>query len=93
MPSRSTADHAVSPPAIKIPRDGIVLTARQGLDEDVDRAGVLSTQALERLRLLMPEVAPERIAPGLRTHEIPSLFTVETFVRLVAWRLSDVPTT
>lgn len=75
---------------VKIPRDGILLTARQGLASGFDQSGVLSNDALERLRLLMPEVPSERFAPGLRTHQIPNLFTAETFVRLVAWRLADV---
>jgi hypothetical protein len=42
------------------------------------------------LRLLMPEVAQGRIVPGLRSSQISNLFTAETFVRLVAWRLADV---
>lgn len=74
---------------VKIPRDGILLTAREGLASGFDQSGVLSNDALERLRLLMPEVPPERLAPGLRSHQIPNLFTTETFVRLVAWRLAD----
>ncbi len=78
---------------IKIPRDGILLTAREGLATGFDDKGVLSNDALERLRLLMPEVAPGRLVPGLRTHEIPNLFTAETFVRLVAWRLAQVTAT
>jgi acyl carrier protein len=74
---------------IKIPRDGLVLAARDGLGDRFDQNGVLSDEALGRLRVLMPEVPAERIAPGLRTHQIPSLFTAETFVRLVAWRLAE----
>lgn len=74
---------------VKIPRDGLTLAARDGLGEHFDPGGVLSNQALERLRLLMPEVQSDRIAPGLRTSQIPNLFTAETFVRLVAWRLSE----
>jgi acyl carrier protein len=74
---------------VKIPRDGILLTAREGVTGGFDDGGVLSDDALERLRLLMPEVPPERLAPGLRTHQIPNLFTTETFVRLVAWRLAE----
>jgi acyl carrier protein len=77
---------------IKIPRDGILLAARDGLADGFDQGGVLSAEALIRLRVLMPEVPPERIGPGLRTHQIPNLFTAETFVRLVAWRLSELGT-
>jgi acyl carrier protein len=74
---------------IKIPRDGIRLIAQDGLGEGFEQAGVLTPAALERLRILMPEVAQARLAPGLRSHQIPNLFTVETFVRLVAWRLAE----
>jgi acyl carrier protein len=74
---------------IKIPRDGIRLVAQDGLGEGFEQAGVLTPAALERLRILMPEVAQSRLAPGLRSHQIPNLFTVETFVRLVAWRLAE----
>jgi acyl carrier protein len=77
---------------VKIPRDGILLAARDGLDDGFDQSGVLSDDALVRLRLLMPEVPAERIQPGLRTHQIPNLFTAETFVRLVAWRLAEMGT-
>jgi acyl carrier protein len=74
---------------VKIPRDGILLAARDGLAGGFDESGVLSSDALDRLRLLMPEVAPGRIAPGLRSSQISNLFTAETFVRLVAWRLAE----
>src|SRR5262249_1571623 len=74
---------------VKIPRDGIMLAARDGLGEQFDQTGVLSGPALERRRLLMPEGPPERTVPGLRTHQIPNLFTADTFVRLVAWRLGE----
>src|SRR5437764_11349194 len=49
---------------VKIPRDGILLAARDGLAGGFDESGVLSNDALDRLRLLMPEVAPGRIVPG-----------------------------
>jgi acyl carrier protein len=74
---------------VKIPRDGIRLVAQEGLADGFERAGVLTTDGLERLRILMPEVPNGRLAPGLRSHQIPELFTTETFVRLVAWRLSE----
>jgi acyl carrier protein len=74
---------------VKIPRDGIRLAAQDGLADGFDKAGVLTPEALERLIILMPEVPGEKFAPGLRTHQIANLFTVETFVRLVAWRLAE----
>jgi acyl carrier protein len=77
---------------IKIPRDGIRMMAQNGLADGFEHAGVLTADALERLRLLMPEVQQNRLAPGLRSDQLPNLFTVETFVRLVAWRLAETGT-
>lgn len=78
---------------VKIPRDGIRVAVQEGLEDGFESAGVLTGAALERLRILMPEVPAGRIVPGLRTHQIASLFTSETFVRLVAWRLAAQTTT
>src|SRR5437764_4347719 len=69
---------------VKIPRDGIRLAAQDGLANGFEQAGVLTPDALERLRVLMPEVPAGRITQGLRTQQIANLFTAETFVRLVA---------
>jgi acyl carrier protein len=74
---------------VKIPRDGIRLIAQDGLTDGFERAGEVTADGLERLRILMPEVPNGRLAPGLRSNRIPELFTTETFVRLVAWRLSE----
>ena len=73
---------------VKIPRDGIRVAAQEGLADGFEQGDVLTPAALERLRLLMPEVPQARLAPGLKSHQIAGLFTVETFVRLVAWRLA-----
>jgi acyl carrier protein len=74
---------------VKIPRDGIRLAAQEGLADGFDQGGVLTAEALERMRILMPEIPASKLASGLRTHQIPELFTTETFVRLVAWRLAE----
>jgi len=74
---------------VKIPRDGIRLAAQDGLADGFDQGGVLTEDALERMRILMPEIPAAKLASGLRTHQIPELFTTETFVRLVAWRLAE----
>jgi acyl carrier protein len=74
---------------VKIPRDGIRLAAQEGLADGFEKAGVLTDEALERMRILMPEVPAAKLAKGLRTHQIPELFTMESFVRLVAWRLAE----
>ena len=74
--------------SVKIPRDGIRLLAQEGLAEGFEQGGVLTPAALERLKILMPEVDAAKLVPGLRAHQLPNLFTVETFVRLVAWRMA-----
>lgn len=74
---------------VKIPRDGIRVIAQDGLAEGFEQAGVLTPAALERLKILMPEVDAAKLAPGVKAHQLPNLFTVETFVRLVAWRLAE----
>jgi acyl carrier protein len=78
---------------IKIPRDGIRLAAQDGLSDGFEHAGIVTDAGLERLRVLMPEVDAARLTSGLRSHQIPSLFSPETFVRLVAWRLASQAST
>lgn len=57
--------------------------ARGDMSEvDFAPLGIVSEAGLERLRGLMPEAA-EHIKPGLRSNRILSLFTVQTFVRIV----------
>jgi acyl carrier protein len=71
---------------IKIPRGDI---QRQAEDEaaegeqpfEVD--GVLTELGLAKLREAMPEVPAENFRAGLTVREIPTLFTVETFLNLV----------
>jgi len=74
---------------VKIPRDGIRLIAQDGLADGFEKAGVLTPAAIDRLKILMPEVPADRWTKELRTYQLPNLFTIETFVRLVAWRLSE----
>jgi len=76
---------------IKIPRGGIQRATQGSLtDAEFQQNGVLTEAALERLRVLMPEVDPARLKTGLTAREIPALFTPETFTRLVAWRIGEV---
>lgn len=76
---------------IKIPRGGIQRATQGSLTEaEFQQNGVLTPAALERLRLLMPEVAADKLHAGLTAREIPALFTPETFARLVAWRIGEL---
>jgi len=69
---------------LKIPRGKIEAEVRGPLSEaEFEAKGVLTPAALERLRDYMSEVPPERIRSGLKVADIPRLFTVETFCKVV----------
>jgi acyl carrier protein len=70
---------------IKIPRGGIESAAKDGLadDEEYEVDGVLTTLGLERLAVAMPEIPSASFHEGLKVSEIPLLFRVSTFCRLV----------
>jgi acyl carrier protein len=69
---------------IKIPRGKIVEEARGPLSEaEFEQAGVVSAAGVERLRSFLSEVPLERFSSPLKVSDIPRLFTVETFCKLV----------
>ena len=77
---------------IKIPRGGIqqdVLAAEGVKEEDVVVDGALTALGVEKLRERMPEVDQEKIHEGFRTDDIPTLFTVQTFVTIVKHQLEN----
>jgi acyl carrier protein len=79
---------------IKIPRGGIQqdIIAAEGMKEDevlVD--GALTALGAQKLRERMPEVDAARIYEGFRVDDIPTLFTVQTFVNIVKRVLEEQP--
>ena len=73
---------------IEITRGAIEAAARGDMsDDEFAPDGFISERGLEHLRELMPE-SSVRIQPGLRPAEIPQLFTVRTFVKIVQAKLS-----
>lgn len=69
---------------VKIPRGQITKDAQGDLtDEEFQKDGVVTEAGLRRLRTHLTEVPPERIQPGLKVGDIPTLFNVETFCKLV----------
>jgi acyl carrier protein len=69
---------------VKIPRGKIVEEARGSLSEaEFERGGVVSDAGVARLRDFLSEVPPERFKSPLNVADIPRLFTVETFCKLV----------
>jgi len=68
---------------IKIPRGDLERRTQEAVgSEAYEVDGVLTERAIRELRAAMPEVPEERIALGLTSRDIPSLFTTTTFVQL-----------
>jgi acyl carrier protein len=69
---------------VKIPRGRIVEEARGSLSEaEFEKAGVVTEAGVARLRAYLSEVPAERFTSPLNVADIPRLFTVETFCKLV----------
>ena len=69
---------------VKIPRGKIIEAARGELSESqFEQAGVVSDAGVARLKFFLSEVPPERFPTPLKSAEIPKLFTVETFCKMV----------
>ena len=69
---------------VKIPRGRIVEEARGDLTEaEFDHGGVVSAAGFERLKSFLNEVPAERFKSPLKVADIPRLFTVETFCKMV----------
>ena len=48
-----------------------------------------SPRGIERLRAFLPEVPPEDFTEGMHISQLPYLFTVETFVKIVETSLAE----
>jgi acyl carrier protein len=69
---------------LKLPRGKIVEEARGNLTEaEFDKEGVVTPAGVARLKAYLSEVPAERFTTPLTTAEIPRLFTVETFCKMV----------
>jgi acyl carrier protein len=69
---------------VKIPRGKIVEEARGDLSEsDFEKGGVVSEAGLARLKSFLSEVPPERFRSPMNVADLPRLFTVETFCKMV----------
>ncbi len=77
---------------VKIPRGKIVEEARGPLTEDQFQSGGVVTEAgIARLREFLNEVPADRIKAPLKAAEIPKLFTVETFAKIVIRQQKATP--
>jgi acyl carrier protein len=73
---------------IKIPRGMIEKEARRGLSDDVfEEHGRLTDKGLEQLKAYLSEVPEDRFVPRMPVSHIPTLFTPETFCKIVVREL------
>jgi acyl carrier protein len=78
---------------IKIPRGQLEKNARGDLAEDeFEKGGVLTPKGMQVLRNYLNEVPGEYFKANLKVNEIPMLFTVETFCKLVISALAEQST-
>ncbi|MEI6095420.1 MAG: acyl carrier protein [Gammaproteobacteria bacterium] len=69
---------------IKIPRGQLEKNARGELsEEEFEKTGVLTVAGMQALRQYLSEVPAEHFTPNMKLNEIPALFTVETFCKLI----------
>ncbi|MFT4059166.1 MAG: acyl carrier protein [Legionella sp.] len=69
---------------IKIPRGQLEKNARGSLAEDeFEKGGIITAQGLEVLKSYLSEVPADQFKANMKVNEIPMLFTVETFCKLV----------
>jgi acyl carrier protein len=74
---------------IEITRGALEQAARGDMTaEEFAPGGSISAAGIERLRVLLPESC-DRIKAGLLPREIPTLFTVGTFARIVLAKLAE----
>lgn len=70
--------------SIKIPRGQLEKNARGDLTEaEFEQNGVLTEKGLVALKNYLAEVPQDYFKASMKTSEIPMLFTVETFCKLV----------
>lgn len=75
---------------IKIPRGQLEKNARGTLSEDeFEKGGVLTEQGLQALKNYLSEIPADQFKANMKVNEIPMLFTVETFCKLIVAASAD----
>ena len=70
--------------SIKIPRGEIEKNARGDLSEDeFEKGGVITEKGLVALKNYLSEIPAEKFKENMKVGDMPTLFTVETFCKLV----------
>lgn len=75
---------------IKIKPGEIEKRAREGIPpEEFEHNNLLKPRGAERLREILPEIPSGDIQPGMHISQIPYLFTVETFIKIIEGSLNE----
>lgn len=78
---------------IKIPRGQLEQKARGTLTaQEFEEGGYITEKGIQALRGFLSEVPAEAFDKKMKSSEIPMLFTVETFCKLVVTALSEQAT-
>ncbi|KTC66869.1 acyl carrier protein [Legionella birminghamensis] len=78
---------------IKIPRGQLEKNARGDLpEEEFEKGGVLTAQGMQALKNYLSEVPAQHFKANMKVNEIPMLFTVETFCKLVVSAVQEQKT-
>jgi acyl carrier protein len=79
--------------SIKIPRGQLEKNARGDLSaEQFEKKGVLTPEGMQALKTYLNEVPEEYFTANLKVNEIPLLFTVETFCKLIVTAVNEKKT-
>ena len=79
--------------SIKIPRGQLEKNARGDLAEDeFEKGGVLTDEGMKALKNYLSEVPADYFKGNMKVNEIPSLFTVETFCKLIVAAVNEQKT-
>jgi acyl carrier protein len=76
--------------AIKIPRGQLEKNTRGDLSEDeFEKGGVLTEEGLQALQNYLSEVPADQFKVNMKVNEIPMLFTIETFCKLIVAAVNE----
>ena len=75
---------------IKIPRGQLEKNARGDLSEqEFEQSGVLTEKGMQALKNYLSEIPAEHFKSNMKVNEIPTLFTVETFCKLIVSAVNE----
>ncbi len=76
--------------SVKIPRGQLEKNARGELSEhEFEKSGVITPAGLSSLKRYLSEIPASEFKDNMKVNEIPWLFTVETFCKLVSLAINE----